>query len=64
MITFLFDSCFSWAVSVPTAYVLSRFTNLPAVNVFIIVNLVEIGKDIVGFCLVRSGIWVRNIVKE
>ena len=63
-ITFIFDSCFSWAVSVPTAYVLSRFTNLPAVNVFIIVNLVEIGKDIVGFCLVRSGIWVRNIVKE
>ena len=63
-ITFLFDSCYAWVISVPTAYVLSRFTTLPAINVFIIVNLVEIGKDIIGFCLVRSGVWVRNIVKS
>ena len=62
-ITFVFDSCFAWVVSVPTAYVLSRFTALPPVNIFIIVNLVEIGKDIIGFCLLKSGIWVRNIVK-
>ncbi|WP_024867216.1 MATE family efflux transporter [Butyrivibrio sp. FCS014] len=63
-ITFVFDSCYAWVISVPTAYVLSRFTALPAINVFIIVNLVEIGKDIIGFCLVRSGVWVRNIVKN
>ncbi|MCR5155950.1 MAG: MATE family efflux transporter [Butyrivibrio sp.] len=63
-ITFLFDSCYAWVISVPTAYMLSRFTTLPAINVFIIVNLVEIGKDIIGFCLVRSGVWVRNIVKS
>jgi Na+-driven multidrug efflux pump len=62
-ITFLFDSCFSWAVSVPAAYVLSRFTTLPAIIVFVIVNLLEIIKCIIGFCLVRSGVWVRNIVK-
>ncbi|MBE5825095.1 MAG: MATE family efflux transporter [Butyrivibrio sp.] len=63
-VTFIFDSCYAWVISVPTAYVLSRFTTLPAINVFIIVNLVEIGKDIIGFCLVRSGVWVRNIVKS
>jgi putative MATE family efflux protein len=62
-ITFLFDSCFSWAVSVPAAYLLSRFTTLPAINVFVIVNLLEIIKCVIGFCLVKSGVWVRNIVK-
>ncbi len=62
-ITFLFDSCFSWAVSVPAAYVLSRFTVLPAINVFMIVCSLEIIKCLIGFCLVRSGVWVRNIVK-
>jgi putative MATE family efflux protein len=62
-ITFLFDSCFSWAVSVPVAYVLSRFTALPAINVFMVVNALEILKCTIGFCLVKSGVWVRNIVK-
>ena len=63
-VTFLFDSCFSWAVSVPTAYVLSRYTALPALTVFTIVSLTEILKCIIGFVLVRSGVWVRNIVKS
>jgi putative MATE family efflux protein len=62
-ITFLFDSCFSWAVSVPVAYVLSRFTALPAINVFMVVSALELLKCTIGFCLVKSGVWVRNIVK-
>ncbi len=63
-ITFIFDSCFAWAISVPTAYILSRFTNLPALNIFMIVAYSELLKCIIGFCLVRSGVWVRNIVKN
>ena len=62
-VTFLFDSCFAWAVSVPAAYVLSRFTSMPALNVFLCVSLLESIKCIIGFCLVKSGVWVRNIVK-
>ena len=62
-VTFLFDSCFAWVVSVPAAYVLSRYTTLPALYVFMTVSLLEIIKCIIGFCLVRSGVWVRNIVK-
>ena len=63
-VTFLFDSCFSWAVSVPTAYVLSRYTALPALFVFAIVSFTEILKCLIGFALVKSGVWVRNIVKS
>ena len=63
-ITFLFDSCFAWVVPVPAAYILSRYTSLPALNVFMIVAMLEIIKCIIGFTLVKSGLWVRNIVKD
>jgi putative MATE family efflux protein len=63
LITFLFDSCFSWVVSVPAAFLLSRYTEINVVNVYLIVNLLELIKCAVGFCLVKSGVWVRNIVK-
>ena len=63
-VTFLFDSCFSWLVPVPCAYILSRFTNMPALTIFTIVSYLEIIKCIIGFILVRSGVWVRNIVKS
>ncbi len=63
LITFLFDSCFAWLVSVPVSYILSRYTALPAIYIFMVVNSLEIIKCIIGFCLVKSGIWVRNIVK-
>lgn len=62
-VTFLFDSCFAWLVPVPAAYILSRYTQLPALSVFTIVSLLEFLKCIIGFTLVKSGVWVRNIVK-
>ncbi|MCR5404723.1 MAG: MATE family efflux transporter [Butyrivibrio sp.] len=62
-VTFVFDSCFAWLISVPVAFCLSRFTSLPALNVFIIVSGLEFIKCVIGFLLVRSGVWVKNIVK-
>ncbi len=62
-ITFVFDSCFAWTISVPCAYILSRFTTIPAINIFMTVAFLEIIKCVIGFVLVKSGVWVRNIVK-
>lgn len=62
-ITFLFDSCFTWVVSVPMAYCLSRFTGLNIVVIYLFVNGMDIIKCAIGFVLVKKGIWVRNIVK-
>ena len=64
IITFLFDSCFTWAVSVPLAYGLSRFTGLNIVAIYLLVNGMDIVKCAIGFVLVKKGIWVKNIVKE
>ncbi len=61
-ITFLFDSCFTWGVSVVAAYCLAHFTALPLVWIYGIVMLLDFLKDVLGFVLMRSGIWVKNIV--
>ena len=63
-ITFLFDSCFTWAVSVPMAYCLSRFSGLNIVTIYLFVNGMDIIKCTIGFVLVKKGVWVKNIVKE
>jgi putative MATE family efflux protein len=63
VITFLFDSCYSWVVSVPAAFLLSRFTALPIVPIYLICNALDIIKCTIGFVLVKKGVWVKNIVK-
>ena len=62
-ITFLFDSCFALVISVPLAYVLSRYTNLSVLWMLAIVQSGEIIKCIIGGVMVKSGIWARNIVR-
>lgn len=64
VITFLFDSCYLLAVNVPIAFCLSRFTVLPILSVYLIVQSVEIVKAVIGFILIKKRIWVNNIVSE
>ena len=61
-ITFIFDSGFVWIISVPVAFILSRYTALPIAPLFAICNGLNILKCIAGFVFVKSGIWVKNIV--
>lgn len=62
IITFLFDSVFIWCVSVAIAFTLSRFTTLPVVAVFTLVQVGDIIKCVIGFVLVKKGVWLQNIV--
>jgi len=64
LITFFFDSCFVWVVNVPAARFLAYYTTLPVVRVYFIVCFLEIIKSMIGFILVKKGVWVRNIVKN
>lgn len=62
IITFLFDSVFVWCVSVVIAFVLSRYTDLPVVAVYTFVQIGDWIKCVIGFVLVKKGIWLQNIV--
>lgn len=62
-ITMLMDSGFTWVIAVPTAYITCRLTSLSLLPCYFIVVFVEIIKVAVCFFLVRSGYWIKNIVK-
>ena len=64
IITFLFDSVFVWCVSVPVAYCLSRFTGIPVIAIFAMVQIADWIKCIIGFILVKKGVWLQNIVAK
>lgn len=64
LVTFLFDSVFSWAVSVPAAFLLCEFTGLPVITIFAIVQALDFIKVTVGYVLVRKGVWISNLVNE
>lgn len=61
-ITVLFDSVYVWVADIPLAYVLAHFTGLPIVLVYLSCQLIETLKCILGYILVKKGIWLQNIV--
>ena len=60
-ITLVFDSGFMWCINVLLAVVLSRFTSIPFIWLFTIIQMTTIIKSVFGILLVRRGDWVRNI---
>jgi len=64
VITFLFDSCYLVVINVPLAFCLTRFTALPVLTVFILVQSAESFKAIIGYVLVKKKVWVNNLVTD
>ena len=64
LVTFLFDSVYSWAVTVPTAFLLCKFTALPIMAIFAIIQAADIIKVVIGTVLIRKGVWISNLVGE
>lgn len=61
-VTFLFDSVFTWVIVVPTAFVLAHFTGLGIVSIYFFVQATEMIKVIIGYCMVRSNVWLVRMV--
>ena len=62
VITFLFDSVYTWVLLIPYAYILAEYTSFPIEKVFFLVQFAEIFKVIIGIFMLKSGIWLQNIV--
>ena len=63
-ITFLFDSVFVWVFIVPAAFVLTRYTAMGIIMIYLIVKCLDLIKCAIGIVLVRKGVWVNNIVSN
>lgn len=62
LITFLFDSLFMWTVAVSAAFILSNYTGLSIVTVYLICQLLNFIKCMLGYIFVKRGVWIKNIV--
>lgn len=63
-VTLLFDSVFVWCISVPAAFIISRYTEIPMLMMFAIVQSLNFLKCILGFVFVKRGSWIKNIIAQ
>ncbi len=63
-VTFIFDSVYTWVLVIPFAFVLANYASLSIQMVFFLVSFMEIVKATIGFFMVRSGVWLQNIVND
>ena len=61
LVTFLFDSVFSWLVTVPLALILCFCTTLPIMTVYLLVQSADLLKIAIGVILIRKGIWISDL---
>lgn len=64
LITFVFDSLYLWVICVPVAFVLSRFTGIHILPMYIIVQALDLIKCVIGFYMVKSRKWVKDLVSQ
>lgn len=64
LITFLFDSAFTWLFMIPVTLFLVHKTQLPILPLYLISQGSNLVKCAIGLLLVRSGRWQKNIVEH
>ena len=64
VITFLFDCVYTWVVPAMLSMVLCRFTTLPIITIYLIVQFSDIIKLAIGIPMVRSGFWTKCVISD
>lgn len=62
ILTILFDSLFVWAVRLPIAFFLSKYTTISILIVFALADGIDAVKAIAGYILVDKGIWIKKVI--
>lgn len=61
--TLFMDSCFMWALNIPLVMVLSYFTNLPVLVIYIVGQSTDLIKACLSYHLLKKEKWVKNLTK-
>lgn len=62
LMTFIFDAAYVWVINIPLALALTQFTDLSIVVLYPLCEFAGAIKLILGIIIVKSGVWVKNIV--
>jgi putative MATE family efflux protein len=63
MVTFLFDSCYMWAVCVPLAFLFSRVVVVGIIPLYMICQGTDLLKCVLGAVMIKQGKWIRNLTQ-
>lgn len=61
-IILMMDIGFTYFFVIPLAFILSRFTSIPPISLYAIVQGAELVKCVIVYLILRSGSWAKNIV--
>lgn len=62
--TFFYDCGFQWLMSVPLAFILSRYTGLGIIPIYAICQIPEICKSFCGSRMLKNGSWIQNLTER
>ena len=63
-LTFMFDFLFTWLLVIPMSFALSYFSKMDIHPMYALITFSEMIKVVIGYFMVRSGIWINNIVND
>lgn len=63
-LTFAFDCGSVWLLSIPIAFLCSRFTSLPILVIFSLCQATDIIKTVIGHFLIKKGSWIQNLTLQ
>ena len=63
-ITFLFDCVYTWVVPAMLSLFLCRFTTLPVIWVYFIIQFSDIIKLAIGIPMIKSGFWANCVIND
>ena len=63
-ITFVFDSIYMWAITVPLAFILTEYTSLSIYWIYPLCQGLEILKCFLGYGMLKQKTWVRRLVVD
>lgn len=63
IITFLFDSGYTWAISVPLALLMVKGLHADVLLTYAVVEMANIIKCLLGYAFVKSGKWIQNLTR-
>lgn len=64
LLTFIFDMGLTWSVMIPVAWFLCYKTDMDIHWVIVLIMFTEIIKVIIGFFMVRSNLWLNDLVGD
>lgn len=63
VVTFLFDSVYTWVIVVPAAMLLCNFSGLSVFVIYAVIQSADFIKLGIGYILIKKGTWISNITE-